>query len=99
MRVAAEQKMATSSAGAAVKVYSLRSSNARLIDFTSRNRNSKVFLLARAKPSFCVRCVASEPKQIVRAPVAEEGVIFYYVVFFFLLLCLIVLILLCEVEL
>ncbi|EYU44172.1 hypothetical protein ABFS82_08G028900 [Erythranthe guttata] len=67
--------MAASSTGAAVTAYSLCSSNARLIDFASRDRSSKVLLLARVKPSFCVRCVSSEPKQRVRDPIAEEGVL------------------------
>ncbi|KAK6129189.1 hypothetical protein DH2020_037068 [Rehmannia glutinosa] len=68
--------MATSSSGGAVMAaFSHCSSNARLMDFTSRNRSSKVFLLTRVKPSFCVRCVSSEPKQRAREPVTEEGVL------------------------
>ncbi|KAK6129307.1 hypothetical protein DH2020_037016 [Rehmannia glutinosa] len=64
--------MATSSNGGAVMAtLSHCSSNARLMDFTSRNRSSKVFLLTRVKPSFCVRCVSIEPKQ----RVTEEGVL------------------------
>lgn len=46
--------MATSSTGGAAIVCSRRSSSGRLIDSTSRYRSSKVMLLARVKPSFCV---------------------------------------------
>ncbi|GFQ01442.1 alpha-1 4 glucan phosphorylase l-1 isozyme chloroplastic/amyloplastic [Phtheirospermum japonicum] len=69
--------MATSSSGGAVMVHPLCFSQSRLMDFsfTSRNRSSKVSLLTRVKPSFCVRCVSSEPKQRVREPVTEEGVL------------------------
>lgn len=33
-----------------------------------------MLLLARVKPSFCVRCVSSEPKQKLRDPITEQGV-------------------------
>ncbi|KAH6774571.1 Glycosyl transferase [Perilla frutescens var. hirtella] len=66
--------MATSSSGGAAIACSRRTSSDRLIDFTSRWRSSKVLLLTRVKPSFCVRCVSSEPKQRLRDPITEEGV-------------------------
>ncbi|KAG8384638.1 hypothetical protein BUALT_Bualt04G0138700 [Buddleja alternifolia] len=71
--------MATSSTGgAAAMALSHCSFNSRLIDFTSRNRNSRVFLLKMVnRPSFCVRCVSGEPMEKLRDPVADEGIYIY----------------------
>ncbi|XP_051119502.1 alpha-1,4 glucan phosphorylase L-1 isozyme, chloroplastic/amyloplastic [Andrographis paniculata] len=62
------------SGGAAV-AFSGCSSNARLIDFASRNRSSKskAAVLLRVKPLFGVRCVSSEPKQSIRDSVTDQG--------------------------
>ncbi|KAL1538762.1 Alpha-1,4 glucan phosphorylase L isozyme, chloroplastic/amyloplastic [Salvia divinorum] len=61
--------MATSSTGGTAIACS------RLINATSRRRSSKVLLLKRGKPSFCVRCVSSEPKSRLLDPIiTEEGV-------------------------
>lgn len=74
----------TSSTGGTTIACSKRSSSSgRLIDSTSRYRSSKVLLLARVKPSFCVRCVSSEPKPRLRDPVTEEGVVFLSIFFLF----------------
>ncbi|CAA0820276.1 Alpha-glucan phosphorylase 1 [Striga hermonthica] len=69
--------MAASGGGAAT-AHSRCSSNptARLIGFSSGNRSSSaLFSWARAKQSFRVRCVSSEPKQRAMEPVIEEGVL------------------------
>ncbi|PIN01101.1 Glycogen phosphorylase [Handroanthus impetiginosus] len=65
--------MATPSTGGSAMAMSHCSSNARLISFTSRNRSCMVFLLRKEKP--CVRCVSGEPKQRVRDPITEEGIL------------------------
>ncbi|KAL0350818.1 UNVERIFIED_CONTAM: Alpha-1,4 glucan phosphorylase L-1 isozyme, chloroplastic/amyloplastic [Sesamum radiatum] len=66
--------MATSSTGGAATTLSCCSSNARLIDFASRNRSVRVLLLRRANPSLCVRCV-SEQKERVQDRIAEKEVL------------------------
>ncbi|XP_047962965.1 alpha-1,4 glucan phosphorylase L isozyme, chloroplastic/amyloplastic-like [Salvia hispanica] len=60
--------MATSSTGGTAIACS------RLIHVTSRCRSSKVLLLKRGNPSFCIRCVSSEPKPRLLDPITEEGV-------------------------
>ncbi|KAL0450487.1 UNVERIFIED_CONTAM: Alpha-1,4 glucan phosphorylase L-1 isozyme, chloroplastic/amyloplastic [Sesamum latifolium] len=67
--------MATSSTGGAATTLSRCSSNARLIDFKSRNRSVRVLLLRRANPSLCVRCVSSEQKERVQDRIAEKEVL------------------------
>ncbi|KAL0332132.1 UNVERIFIED_CONTAM: Alpha-1,4 glucan phosphorylase L-1 isozyme, chloroplastic/amyloplastic [Sesamum calycinum] len=67
--------MATSSTGGAATTLSRCSSNARLIDFASRNRSVRVLLLRRANPSLCVRCVSSEQKERVQDRIAEKEVL------------------------
>ncbi|XP_011098718.1 alpha-1,4 glucan phosphorylase L-1 isozyme, chloroplastic/amyloplastic [Sesamum indicum] len=67
--------MATSSTGGVATTLSRCSSNARLIDFTSRNRSVRVLLLRRANPSLCVRCVSSEQKERVQDRIAEKEVL------------------------
>lgn len=67
--------MAASSTGGGAIACSRRTSSDRLIDFTSRCRSSKVLLLTRVKPSFCVRCVSSESKQKLRDPMIEDGIV------------------------
>lgn len=67
--------MATSSTGGVATTLSRCSSNARLIDFTSRNRSVRVLLLRRANPLLCVRCVSSEQKERVQDRIAEKEVL------------------------
>ncbi|XP_052196352.1 alpha-1,4 glucan phosphorylase L-1 isozyme, chloroplastic/amyloplastic isoform X1 [Diospyros lotus] len=60
------------------EAFSHCNSISRLIDFSSRNWNAKLFLtressLGRLRRSFTVRNVSSQPKQKLNDPITEEG--------------------------